>query len=109
MLFRALSTEWFSFGGFDGWKKQLEWFLVMKLSTIIEEDCIIPKLKARDKKGVLEELAQVISHRDLSIDQGALVKVLLERERLGSTGIGDGVAIPHGRLKDNSHTLGAFI
>jgi PTS system nitrogen regulatory IIA component len=80
----------------------------MKLSTIIEEDCIIPKLKARDKKGVLEELAQVISHRDLSIDTGALVKVLLERERLGSTGIGDGVAIPHGKLNGLKQPMISF-
>jgi PTS system nitrogen regulatory IIA component len=69
----------------------------MKLSEMIDEDCIITELKATDKKGVLEELAEPIVNHDPSLDKGALVKILLERERLGSTGIGDGVAIPHGK------------
>ena len=67
------------------------------MSEIIEENSIIPDLKARDKNGVLEELAEVISNHEPSINKAELVKVLVERERLGSTGIGDGVAIPHGK------------
>lgn len=70
----------------------------MQLSEIINKNCIIPDLKARDKKGVLEELAEVLANHDHSIDRESLVQVLVERERLGSTGIGDGVAIPHGKL-----------
>ena len=70
----------------------------MKLSEILDENHIIPDLKAKDKKGVLEELAGVITNRRPSLDKGSLVRVLLERERLGSTGIGDGVAIPHGKF-----------
>lgn len=70
----------------------------MKLSEIIDEDSIIPELTARDKKGVLEELAEAVTHQQPSLDKGSLVKILLERERLGSTGIGDGVAIPHGKF-----------
>ena len=70
----------------------------MKLSDILEEDNIIPDLKAKDKKGVLEELAEAIASHEPSLDKNSLVKVLLERERLGSTGIGDGVAIPHGKF-----------
>jgi PTS system nitrogen regulatory IIA component len=70
----------------------------MKLSEIIDENSVIPELRAKDKRGVLEELAEAICKHVLSVDKGALVKVLLERERLGSTGIGDGVAIPHGKL-----------
>ena len=64
----------------------------------MEEDNIIPDLKAKDKKGVLEELAEAIASHEPSLDKNSLVKVLLERERLGSTGIGDGVAIPHGKF-----------
>ncbi|MCJ7595356.1 MAG: PTS sugar transporter subunit IIA [Desulfobacterales bacterium] len=64
----------------------------------MEEDNIIPDLKAKDKKGVLEELADAIASHEPSLDKNSLVKVLLERERLGSTGIGDGVAIPHGKF-----------
>ena len=80
----------------------------MKLPDIIEENNIIPELKAKDKKGVLEELAEVISSHEPSIDKGALVKVLVERERLGSTGIGDGVAIPHGKMNGISRPIISF-
>lgn len=80
----------------------------MKLPEIIEENNIIAELKAKDKKGVLEELAEVISRNEPSIDKGALVKVLVERERLGSTGIGDGVAIPHGKMNGVSRPIISF-
>ena len=80
----------------------------MKLSEILEENNIIPELKAREKKGVLEELAEVVYNNDPSIDKGALVKVLVERERLGSTGIGDGVAIPHGKLSGVTNPIISF-
>lgn len=77
----------------------------MKLSDIIEIDNIVPELRAKDKKGVLAELAEVISTHDPSIDKGLIVKVLVEREQLGSTGIGDGVAIPHGKLNCVRHPI----
>jgi nitrogen PTS system EIIA component len=70
----------------------------MKLSEILDQKNIIPDLKARDKKGALEELAGTVVSNRQSLDKNSLVKVLLERERLGSTGIGDGVAIPHGKF-----------
>jgi len=70
----------------------------MRLSEILDEKNIIPDLKARDKKGALEELAGTVASNRQSMDKNSLVKVLLERERLGSTGIGDGVAIPHGKF-----------
>ena len=70
----------------------------MRLSEILDSKNIIPDLKARDKKKALEELAETIVNSRPSLDKNALVKVLMERERLGSTGIGDGVAIPHGKF-----------
>ena len=70
----------------------------MQIAEIITENGIVPELKAKDKKNVLEELAEAIAVQELSVDKSALVKVLVEREQLGSTGIGDGVAIPHGKL-----------
>lgn len=70
----------------------------MKLSELLKENNVIPDLKAKDKKGALEELAEAMLNRTPNVDKGALVEVLLERERLGSTGIGDGVAIPHGKF-----------
>ena len=80
----------------------------MKMSEIIEEENIIPDLKAKDKNGVLEELAEVVSNREPSINKRDLVRVLIERERLGSTGIGDGVAIPHGKMNGIKHPLISF-
>ena len=80
----------------------------MKLSKILDEDNIIPDLKARNKQEVLEELAEVITNHSPWLDKGSLVKVLLERERLGSTGIGDGVAIPHGKFQGIQHPIISF-
>jgi PTS system nitrogen regulatory IIA component len=80
----------------------------MKLSELTDEDYILPELKAKDKKGVLEELVDALVKREPSIDKKALVKVLLERERLGSTGIGDGVAIPHGKFHGITRPIISF-
>ena len=80
----------------------------MKLSEILAEDSVLPELKSFDKRGVLEELAGAISNHEPSIDEGDLVSVLLERERLGTTGIGDGVAIPHGKLSNIRHPIISF-
>ncbi len=80
----------------------------MRLSEILEESSVISDLKARDKKAVLEELAQTIVDQEPDLDKSALVKVLLDRERLGSTGIGDGVAIPHGKFNGLSQPMISF-
>jgi len=85
-----------------------EMIFIMKLSEIISIDKIIPELKAKDKKGVLGELAEVITSQHPCIDKGMLVKVLIEREHLGSTGIGDGVAIPHGKLSSVKRPIVSF-
>jgi PTS system nitrogen regulatory IIA component len=82
--------------------------MAMKLSEILNQDNIIPDLKAKDKRGVLEELVDVIVSHDPSLDKGSLVKILLERERLGSTGIGDGIAIPHGKFLGLKHPVISF-
>ncbi len=80
----------------------------MKLSNILNQNHVIPDLKAKDKKGVLGELVDVIVSSDPTLDKNSLVKVLLERERLGSTGIGDGVAIPHGKFQGLKHPIISF-
>lgn len=71
----------------------------MKILDVLHKDAIIADLKALDKKGILEELVTPIA-RIAGINHDFLVRVLLERERLGSTGIGEGIGIPHGKLKD---------
>ena len=80
----------------------------MKLSEIFNPQLIISDLKAQDKKGVLEELSQVITEQNPSLNKRSLLQVLLERERLGSTGIGDGIALPHGKLAELSDLIISF-
>ena len=81
---------------------------MVRLSEIIREENVICDLKAKDKRGVLEELAEAVSRNEEAVNKTALVKVLVERERLGSTGIGDGVAIPHGKLSGVSYPIMSF-
>jgi PTS system nitrogen regulatory IIA component len=71
----------------------------MKILDALLKEAILSDLKADDKKGVLEELVTPVA-RIADIDHDYLVKVLMERERLGSTGIGEGIGIPHGKVKD---------
>jgi nitrogen PTS system EIIA component len=80
----------------------------MQLTELITEDRIIPDLKAKDKKSVLEELAAALAKQEPSVDKGVLLKVLIEREQLGTTGIGEGVAIPHGKLSNIRRPLISF-
>ena len=70
----------------------------MKILDVLPKENINVDLKARDKKGILEELAEPVA-KSSGTGQDELVKVLMERERLGSTGIGGGIGIPHGKLK----------
>ena len=70
----------------------------MKFSELINKNYIIPEFKSSTKKQVLEELVEALASNNVEIDKVELLNALLEREKLGSTGIGDGVAIPHGKL-----------
>jgi PTS system nitrogen regulatory IIA component len=80
----------------------------MKITDILHEDSIIGELTSRDKKGVLEELVSVLVDRGRLKNKEKSLQVLLERERLGSTGIGDGIAIPHGKLKEIKGIICSF-
>jgi PTS system nitrogen regulatory IIA component len=80
----------------------------MRLSEIFKPQFVVPDLKAHDKKGVLEELLEIITGQESSLNKGTLLQVLLEREKLGSTGIGDGVALPHGKLRGLDNLLLSF-
>ena len=80
----------------------------MKLSQIIEQGDIIPELKAENKVGVLEELAEVICKHEPLLKKERLVQILMDREKLGTTGIGDGIAIPHGKIDVLKNPLLSF-
>ncbi len=79
----------------------------MKILDTLKEGAIIGELEATEKKGVLEELTAPLVEAS-GVDHEEMVRVLLERERLGSTGIGGGIAIPHGKLKSTESLLMGF-
>jgi len=71
----------------------------MKIMDYLNEEWVIPDLKGTDKASVLKELSSVLVTPCQMTSVEDLLQVLLDREKLGSTGIGEGIAIPHGRLK----------
>jgi len=71
---------------------------MMRILDALNRDAVLCDLKARDKKGVIEELAEPVAAM-ADVPKEELVKILLERERLGSTAIGGGVGIPHGKMR----------
>ncbi|HUT43707.1 MAG TPA: PTS sugar transporter subunit IIA [Desulfobacterales bacterium] len=70
----------------------------MKILDVLQKEAIISDLKSQDKKGTLVELVAPIA-RITGVNHKDLIRVLMDREQLGSTGIGGGIGIPHGKLK----------
>ena len=79
----------------------------MKILDALSPEAIIPDLQSQDKLGILEELATPVT-RSAKIAVEDIVRVLRDRERLGSTGIGGGIGIPHGKLRDLDNLLLGF-
>jgi len=80
----------------------------MKITDILTADVIVPQLNGRNKQEVLRELSQCLVDKYPEIKLDQLLSVLSERERLGSTAIGDSIAIPHGKLPGVMKIVGAF-
>jgi nitrogen PTS system EIIA component len=81
----------------------------MKILDILTSDALVaPSLTGTSKTAVLRELAEHLAQQHREIDAGRLVEVLWERERLGSTAIGDGIAIPHGKMPGLQGVIGIF-
>ncbi len=79
----------------------------MALADLLHQDAIIPALKATSKKQLLQELA-VKAAKLTGVSEREIFDVILQRERLGSTGVGHGIAIPHGKLSGISAISGIF-
>lgn len=74
---------------------------------LISPDAVIASLRATSKKQALQELARKAA--DLTgLEERRIFEVLLERERLGTTGVGNGIAIPHGKLPELTRLYGIF-
>lgn len=80
----------------------------MNITDLLQKEFVVKELKSKTKKEVLFELSEVFLQGGLSVDCDAMVEVLLEREKLGSTGIGDGIAIPHGKLPGLENLIVSF-
>jgi nitrogen PTS system EIIA component len=79
----------------------------MHLGDLISPDAVMPSLKARNKKQLLTELSAQAA-RISGLTERDIFDVLLQRERLGSTGLGQGVAIPHGKMAGLKRIVGLF-
>ncbi len=79
----------------------------MKLSDIIASDAVIPNIRASSKKQLLQELSN-LAGKITGLDARKIFESLLQREKLGSTGLGHGIAIPHGKFNELDHVYGLF-
>jgi len=80
----------------------------MKITDIFREEHIVERLQSKTKGDVLAELSNMVLHGDSRLRHEAVVNTLLEREKLGSTGIGDGIAIPHGKIANLDKLIVSF-
>jgi PTS system nitrogen regulatory IIA component len=80
----------------------------MNILDILDEESVLPEIKSVNKKEVIEELAAVAARQNDDLDLDLLVERLLEREKLGSTGVGDGVAIPHAKVSGMEEVTAVF-
>jgi len=80
----------------------------MRIEEILKESCVVADIKGKTKGETLFELVDALKKANLIHNLEKAVNVILEREKLGSTGIGDGVAIPHGKMKDIHNIVCAF-
>jgi PTS system nitrogen regulatory IIA component len=79
----------------------------MEITDLVTPQAVVASLKATSKKQALQELARRAAEMTGEHER-AIFDVLLERERLGTTGVGDGVAIPHGKLPNLKKLIGLF-
>jgi nitrogen PTS system EIIA component len=80
----------------------------MKIDDILKKDSIIADLVGTNKGEVLREITDFLQSQGLIKDKEALLDTLIEREKLGSTGIGENVAIPHGKSAELSQIVTVF-
>jgi len=80
----------------------------MKIMDILVKDAVILNLGVREKRSALEEMSAALAKVEPQVESERLLEVLLEREALQSTGIGEGVAIPHGKMAGLDRLVATF-
>lgn len=81
----------------------------LTIDNILAPELALCRVPASSKKRVLEYIAEQIHHRDETLSETQIFNNLIGRERLGSTGIGQGIAIPHCRLEGLDHVVGVLL
>jgi len=80
----------------------------MKISELLKSGTVVSDLRSSSKASVLTEMTEALHQKHPELSKSTVLNVLQERERLGSTGIGEGVAIPHGKLANIDELLLCF-
>lgn len=80
----------------------------MKISDVLERQSVIPSLKGTSKEEVIKELAGLLAEAHPAVNKERLIEALLEREKLCSTAVDSGVAIPHAKLSGISDIILGF-
>lgn len=80
----------------------------MKITDFLDSSRIIPDLKGRGKQGILKEMTDWLASQDPSLNGQRLFEIVLEREKVSTTAIGEGVAIPHGKVPGIRRVFGVF-
>ena len=80
----------------------------MKITDILNKEFVITNLDGIDKNSVLKELSAFLEEKGAVKNKDTLLTALTEREKLGSTGIGENVAIPHAKLEEIDHIITLF-
>lgn len=83
--------------------------ITMDITSLITPERVVSRLHTTSKKRSLEQLSEILSSYAPSLTPAEIFDSLIGRERLGSTGLGQGVALPHGRLSSLSEPIGAFV
>jgi nitrogen PTS system EIIA component len=81
----------------------------MKLQDILSQDCTVCAVPAASKKRILEQISAIAATKISGLTQQELLASLMQREKLGSTGIGKGIAIPHGRLTKSTEVIAVLM
>ena len=79
----------------------------MGISDILSEDMVLAHVEAESKRGLLEQLSLYVAEKE-NIDKNSIFEAILERENLGSTGYGEGVAFPHARIEGLDKIIAVF-
>lgn len=81
---------------------------MVMITDFLKEDCILINLKGKEKNEVLAELLELLKAKKHIKDSDEILSTLMEREKLGSTGIGQGIAVPHAKTDQIENLIGAL-